>query len=36
MVEAVEANCTEPGNIEYWLCRDCGEAFHLAIRIIVI
>lgn len=36
MVEEVEANCTEPGNVEYWLCRNCERAFSLAIGIIVI
>lgn len=23
-VEAVEATCTEMGNVEYWACSDCG------------
>ncbi len=26
-VEAVEATCTENGNIAYWYCADCGQAW---------
>ncbi len=26
-VQAIEATCTEEGNIEYWICQDCGELF---------
>ena len=26
-VSAVAANCSQPGNIEYWYCADCGSAW---------
>ncbi len=26
-VDAVEATCTENGNVEYWYCSDCGSAW---------
>lgn len=26
-VDAIEATCTEDGNIEYWSCRNCGKYF---------
>ncbi len=26
-VEAKDATCFEPGNIEYWFCEDCGQAW---------
>ncbi len=40
-VEAKDATCFEPGNIEYWYCEDCGSAwldelYHLNTNLLAV